>query len=607
MTAQTVFVFVLLAVTVVLFVSDRIRLDVVALLVILALLLSGVLTPDEALAGFGDPVVLLIAGLFVVGEALVRTGIAWSIGQRIVAVAGDSPVRLLVLLMLAVAALSSVMSSTGAVAIFIPVALNLAGRLSIAPSRLLMPIAFASLIGGMLTLIGTPPNLIVSTQLQREGLAPFDFFAFTPIGLLILAIGTLYLLLVGQRMLPARDPRAAMRPRRSLTQLAQSYDLEDRLLRLRMQAHSPLIGETVATARLRSRFDVTVLGVLRRQRRRLRIIPALVDTRLEDGDELFVAGGAGSLERLAAQARLEPLPLSTGLGEALVRELGMAELLLTPQSRLIGHSIEALRFRTRYRLSVIGIRRGGVALVEELGQTTLQFGDSLLVAGGWQHIAQLLRDQDDFFVLVIPEEMDDVAPNRDRAPVAIAIVALMLLLLATNLVASVTAVLVACLAMVMTRCVRMDEAYRSIRWESLVLIAGMLPMATALQKSGGIEVAVALLLDAVGGAGPLAMMAMLFAMTCVLSQFISNTATTVLLAPVAVAAADALSVSPQPLLMTVAIAASCAFATPVASPVNTLVLGPGGYRFNDFVRVGVPLQLLVMATALLVVPLLFPL
>jgi di/tricarboxylate transporter len=607
MTAQTVFVFVLLAVTVVLFVSDRIRLDVVALLVILALLLSGVLTPDEALAGFGDPVVLLIAGLFVVGEALVRTGIAWSIGQRIVAVAGDSPVRLLVLLMLAVAALSSVMSSTGAVAIFIPVALNLAGRLSIAPSRLLMPIAFASLIGGMLTLIGTPPNLIVSTQLQREGLAPFDFFAFTPIGLLILAIGTLYLLLVGQRMLPARDPRAAMRPRRSLTQLAQSYDLEDRLLRLRMQAHSPLIGETVATARLRSRFDVTVLGVLRRQRRRLRIIPALVDTRLEDGDELFVAGGAGSLERLAAQARLEPLPLSTGLGEALVRELGMAELLLTPQSRLIGHSIEALRFRTRYRLSVIGIRRGGVALVKELGQTTLQFGDSLLVAGGWQHIAQLLRDQDDFFVLVIPEEMDDVAPNRDRAPVAIAIVALMLLLLATNLVASVTAVLVACLAMVMTRCVRMDEAYRSIRWESLVLIAGMLPMATALQKSGGIEVAVALLLDAVGGAGPLAMMAMLFAMTCVLSQFISNTATTVLLAPVAVAAADALSVSPQPLLMTVAIAASCAFATPVASPVNTLVLGPGGYRFNDFVRVGVPLQLLVMATALLVVPLLFPL
>jgi di/tricarboxylate transporter len=607
MTAQTVFVFVLLAVTVVLFVSDRIRLDVVALLVILALLLSGVLTPDEALAGFGDPVVLLIAGLFVVGEALVRTGIAWSIGQRFVAVAGDSPVRLLVLLMLAVAALSSVMSSTGAVAIFIPVALNLAGRLSIAPSRLLMPIAFASLIGGMLTLIGTPPNLIVSTQLQREGLAPFDFFAFTPIGLLILAIGTLYLLLVGQRMLPARDPRAAMRPRRSLTQLAQSYDLEDRLLRLRMQAHSPLIGETVATARLRSRFDVTVLGVLRRQRRRLRIIPALVDTRLEDGDELFVAGGAGSLERLAAQARLEPLPLSTGLGEALVRELGMAELLLTPQSRLIGHSIEALRFRTRYRLSVIGIRRGGVALVEELGQTTLQFGDSLLVAGGWQHIAQLLRDQDDFFVLVIPEEMDDVAPNRDRAPVAIAIVALMLLLLATNLVASVTAVLVACLAMVMTRCVRMDEAYRSIRWESLVLIAGMLPMATALQKSGGIEVAVALLLDAVGGAGPLAMMAMLFAMTCVLSQFISNTATTVLLAPVAVAAADALSVSPQPLLMTVAIAASCAFATPVASPVNTLVLGPGGYRFNDFVRVGVPLQLLVMATALLVVPLLFPL
>ncbi len=606
--AEALFVFALLAVTVVLFVSDRLRLDVIALLVILALMLSGVLTPEEAVAGFGDPVVLMIAALFVVGEALVSTGVAHAVGQRLIAVAGESPSRLLVLLMLAVAGLSAVMSSTGAVAIFIPVALGLAARLDLAPSRLLMPMAFASLIGGMLTLIGTPPNLIVSTQLERAGLEGFAFFSFTPIGLAVLLVGIGYLLLFGQRLLPAHASRRAPGPRRpSLTEMARAYRLEGRLQRLRVPVASPLVGDDAAGATAFARGDAEVLGVLRRRHGRVRILPAGAAGRVEAGDELFAVGDGAALSAVADEARLEPLPLGTGLGERLVREFGMAELLLTPESGLIGQSVVDARFRTRYDLTVIGIRRGGEPMTGDLSAERLQFGDALLVAGSWRHIRRLQGAQDAFFVLAIPEEIDDVAPNRERAPVALVILLGMLVLLSLDVVASVTAVLLTALALVLTRCVSMTAAYRSISWESLVLIAGMLPMATALQKTGGIQLIVDGLLAAIGGAGPFVLMAALFATTSVFSQFISNTATAVLLAPIALASAQALAVSPQPLLMTVAIAASTAFATPVASPVNTLVLGPGGYRFNDFLRVGVPLQLLAMAVTLAAVPRLFPL
>jgi len=607
MTGETLFVFGLLLVTIILFVSDRLRLDVVAMLVILVLMLSGLLSPGEALAGFGDPVVILIAGLFVVGEALLRTGVAYAVGNWLMRVAGNSQTRLLVLLMLTVASLSAFMSSTGAVAIFIPIALGLAGKVGLAPSRIMMPMAFASLIGGMLTLIGTPPNLVVSTQLERVGLSPFGFFSFTPIGLLVLAIGIGYLVLIGQRLLPIQKTETGGRARRTLSELAEAYGLKGKVQRLRITDQSPLVGQTLAHALLRTRYGVTVLGLQRQQGRRSLVLPALSHTEFQSGDILIGVEYTMDLEGLVRNEKLEMLPFEDAPREVLIKELGLAEVLLTPGSELIDRTLTETRFRTHHGLSVVGIMRKGEPLAGNLRETTLEFGDSLLVAGGWKYISRLQGEQTNFFVLTVPEEMDEVAPNRSRAPTALLILVAMLVIMTFNLVPSVTAVLLAAAALVLTRCLSMNDAYGSINWESLVLIAGMLPMATALEKTGGVEIIVNGLVDSLGGAGPTVLMAALFVLTSVFSQFISNTATTVLVAPIAVGAAEGLGVSPYPLLMTVALAASTAFATPVASPVNTLVLGPGGYRFNDFVKVGVPLQLLAMAVTLLTVPILFPL
>ena len=609
MTGEMLFVFGILSVTVVLFASDRVRLDVVAVLVILALSISGVLSAREAVAGFGDPVVLLIAGLFVVGEGLYRTGIAYALGNWLMGVAGDGETRLLVLMMLVVAGLSAFMSSTGAVAIFIPVVLSIAAKIGVNPSRLLMPLAIASLIGGMLTLIGTPPNLVVSTALSREELEPFSFFDFTPIGLLVLLAGIAYVVLVGKRLLPGAETPAddARAQQRTMRDLADAYGIAGRFRRLRIGAGSPLAGKTIAEALLRTRYGVTVLAIERRARIRTTVIPVLMSTAMLDGDVLYVGADDAQFAELTKAEKLEPLDLEEKRTKSVMQELGMAEVMLTPDSPLIGKSLKQARFRERYGLSALGIQRKGTPFGQATPDSELAFGDVVLVAGGWKNIDLLHVQKKDFVLLTLPAEMQDVAPARSRAPIALLIMLGMLLLLTFGVVASVTAVLMAALAMVLSRCVSMEDAYRAINWQSVALIAGMLPMATALEKTGGIKLIVDGLVVGVGEFGPYALMAALFIVTSLFSQFISNTATTVLVAPIAIAAAQGMDVSPYAFLMTVAIAASTAFSTRVASPVNMLVLGPGQYRFNDFVRMGVPLQILAMIVTLLAVPIIFPL
>jgi di/tricarboxylate transporter len=524
-------------------------------------------------------------------------------------VGGTSETRMMILLMLVVAGLSAFMSSTGAVAIFIPVTLNLAAKAGIHPSRLLMPIAFASLIGGMLTLIGTPPNLVVSNQLTREGLDGFGFFEFTPIGLLVLIAGITYILFLGRKRLPKEtaETRKSVKNRLSLQDLIEAYDISDRFHRLRINKKSSIAAMTVAQALLRTRYGITVLGIERQRRGRTMIIPAVTHTELKAGDIILVVDTGSELHRMLKTERLEHLEVKSEHGRIAAQEVGMAEVLLTPRSTIIGRTLNQSRFRERYGLTVLGILRNGKPLEGNLVQTQLLFGDSVLVGGGWRQIELLQAEHENFLVLNLPREMDEIAPNRRKAPWALGIMGGMLVLMAFKLMPSVSAVLLAALAMVFAGCVSMKNAYDSINWESLVLIAGMLPMATALEKTGGIQLIVSGLVGSLGELGPIMLMAGLFLLTSIFSQFISNTATTVLVAPIAMGAATNMGISPYPLLMTVAIAASTAFSTPVASPVNTLVLGPGGYKFNDFAKLGVPLQLLVMALTLLAVPILFPL
>lgn len=608
MTTDIPLVFCLLLVTVALFVSDRLRMDVVAILLIIALTVTGLLTPGEALAGFGDPLVILIAALFVVGEGLFRTGVAFSMGNWLVGVAGTSEVRLLALLMVLVAVLSAFMSNTGAVAIFIPVALNLATKARVPPARLLLPMAYAGSMGGMLTLIGTPPNLAVSTELSRAGMEPFNFFSFTPIGLLILAVSIGFILLLGPLLLPKeRGDGGQGKDRLTLSDLMNYYQIAGSAHLFRIEHGCMLVGSTLGQALLRTRFGMTVIGLARRVGGKPVFTPALVQTQYQAGDVMFLMGTQEEVGRLTAAVEgLSRVPIEERHSGIVAREIGLAEVLLTPRSQLIGHTIREARFREDRGLSVLGILRRGEPLHEELLDTRVEFGDSLLVGGGWRQIELLQRKQDNFTVLSLPREMDEVAPYRERASWALGIVAVMLATMTLGLLPAVIAVLLAGVAMVQARCVTMEEAYRAVNWQSVVLIAGMLPMATALEKTGALDLVVNGLVGTLGNFGPVVLMAALFLLTSMFSQFISNTATAILVAPVAMGAATGMGISPYPLLMIVGLAASTSFSTPMASPVNTLVMGPGGYRFLDFVKLGVPLQLLAMAVSLLTVPLFFP-
>ncbi len=633
MTGSILLVYGILAVTVLLFVSERLRLDVVALMALLALTLTGILSPEEALAGFADPVVIMIAALFVVGDGLFQTGVASSLGRLPARLAGNSETRLLIVIMLLVAILSGFMSSTGTVAVMLPVVMGLAWARDIPPSKLLIPLSVASLLGGMLTLIGTAPNIVVSNHLEAMGRDPFGLFAFTPIGVAMVIVGIAFMALVGRRLLPDRPAVGAPSGKDdpSVEELAGSWGLPAQLHRLHLPVDSPLIGSSLKELDWAGSLGLTVLEVLResgergrfrpgriRDRRRREagssdassredreMEPALADTVLRAGDLLLVQGSPDGVARLVSRGHVRLIE-ETREGDPTAEESGIAEVLLTPRSRLLGRTLKEILFRDHYQLSVIGVKRMGELLEGELGDVALRFGDTLLVQGEWEAIRRLGRETRNFVVTLAPREMGPALQPLDRAPVAVAIIVGMLGLMTFGVVPAVTAVLVAAVAMVLFRCVTVEDAYRSVNWESVVLIAGILPMATALENTGGMQLIVDQLADAMEGTGPILLLVVLFVLTSALSQVISNTATAVLLAPIAFQLSAGIGANPEPFMMTIAVAASTAFATPVASPVNTLVLGPGGYRFGDFFKVGVALQALVLVVTVVLVPLLFP-
>lgn len=576
-------------------------------MVIVALAVSGVLTPAEAVSGFGNPLVLLIAGLFVISEGLSRTGVASWVGQRIVAVGGSDETRLILLLMPVVAVLSAIMSSTGVVALFVPVVLTLAREAGLDPARLLMPLAIAALIGGMLTLIGTPPNLIVDQVLVEADLAGFGFFDFTLIGGVILVAAIVYLLTVGRRLLPGGRSGTPQSGRRRLHELAEAFGIEDGLHRLQVSNNSPLIGHTVGEQGLRRHHGLTVIALQRQGRLLSNLLPVLKDTRLQARDILIVVASAADVANGADAIGLVDEGFPHGLQRRFRESFGVAEALVVPDSWLIGKTLQDANFRGRHHLNVLSIRRGDGPLTLDFRDTRIDSGDVLLVAGGWSDIERLAGPRSDLVLLELPVEAAERTHHANQAPWAVLITLAMLGLMVTQLTSNLVAVMLAAVAMVVTRCVAMEEAYRSMNWQSLVLIAGMLPLADALEKTGGAAQIVGTLTAAFQDLGPYAMLAGLFVLTSLFSQFISNTATTVLIAPIALSLALDLGYSPEPFLMTVAIAASTAFATPVASPVNVLVLAPGQYRFIDFVRVGVPLQMIALAVTVVLIPELFPL
>lgn len=612
-------VFVILGLTFAAFVSGRWRLDVIALLSLLALLLTGILSPAQALAGFSDPLVVMIASLFVVSGALLHTGVAERAGRWLARVAGQNETRLIVMVMLFTGLLSGLMSTTGTVAVMLPVVLSLCWKARISPSKVLLPMVFAASLGAMLTLVATPPNIVVSEHLQAQGMDGFGFFAYTPIGLAMLAVGIVFMATVGRRWLVGRAPDSPgnVEERPSLAELTTGYGVPAQLFRLTVPGGSPLVGASLRSLAWPERHQVMVLTVespAEPQRFRVpwrggeaaRVRPPSADTVLGAGDRLLLRGEAGAAQELATTNGAELSQVSIDSNGLFPDDLGLVEVLLTPGSRLLDASLKELRFRDRYGAQVIGVRRRGMVITEGLPELRLRFGDTLLVQGGRRATERLKQQRQDLVVLAEPADTAAQERAARKAPVALAILAAMLAAMTFGWLPLVVAALAAALAMVLSGCLRMDQVYDALQPESLVLIAAILPLATALDQTGGIDLVVGGLLGAVGEAGPLVVLLVLFLLTAAVTQVISNTTTAVLLAPIAFQLATSLEVSPYPLLMTVALGASCAFISPVSSPVNTLVLRPGQYRFADFAKVGVPMLGLVLLISLVLVPRLFP-
>jgi di/tricarboxylate transporter len=604
------------------FITEWLRVDVVALIVVIALMLTGLLKPSEAIAGFSNPVVLTIASLFVIGGGVLQTGLAASIGNTILKIAGTSPTRLIVTVMLAVALLSAFMSDTGTVAVLLPAVISLAASARISPSKLLIPLSFGALLGGAATLIGTPPNLIVSDVLRESGAQPFRFFDYTPIGLLLIAAGVIFMLTIGKRLLPDHVQTQDVQRVSTPEEIALRYQLPDNLFRLRVRKLSPLIDKTIAEGQFGARFNVNILELRRAPKPRTMVkvgetrlvwqadkqkgMKPSVETTFQAEDLLIVQGTTSDIAHLAASWNLGVQPAEADDDVSLVnQEVGFAEVVLPPETQLISKTLTELNFGRRYHLSVLGIQRPRTEEILNLKSTPLHFGDILLVQGPWENILALKKHRRDFVIMGQPESMIGPA-NRSKAPIAAIIMVAMLVTMIGEVLPLTTTSMLAGLLMIMTGCLSIDEAYGYIDWKSIVLVAGMLPMSTALERVGLVSLGAESLTATLGSLGPIWVLGGLFLTTSIFTQVLSNTTTAVLIAPLALVAAQNLGVQPHAFLMAVGLAASMAFASPVASPVNTLVMGAGNYRFSDYIKIGAPMLLIGLVISMLALPLIFP-
>lgn len=590
------------------FIRNKLRMDIVALLVIAFFSLSGILTTKEVFAGLSDPNVVLIALLFVVGEGLVRTGIAYQVSEWLMRVAGASEVRVLVLLMLCIAGLGSFMSSTGIVAIFIPVVLAICSGMNISPKRLMMPLSIAGLISGMMTLIATPPNLIAHSELVKAGFTGFSFFSFTPIGIAVLVLGIGYMLIARRWLDNGESLATDSGSSSSMAQFIDTYHLQGKAQMVKVTAESAMIGKTLNELNLRTEYGLNVVAIQRMKHFRRISISAYGNATLLKNDILLLNV---EVEREAFSAHceqlgLKPIALKSEHFSDQAKAIGMAEISVVPNREILGKTISELKFRANYGVSVVGFKRNGEVQLENIIHTPLAVGDTLLVMGVWNQILTIGAKRD-FFLINTPEESKQAAPAISQAPHALFSVLTMVVLMITGIVPNVIAALIACLMLGKFRCIDMKSAYDSIHFPSLILIVGMMPFSIALQKTGGIELVVNWLSTTMQGMDIHFVLIALFVFTAIISAFISNTATAILVMPIAIAIAQQLGYSPAPFVMIVAISASAAFMTPVSSPVNTMVLAPGGYKFMDFVKIGVPFTLLVMLLAVFLVPMLFPL
>ena len=605
---------VILAISVTMFIIGRVRSDVVAVCAMAALLIFGILTPAEALAGFSSTVVIMMVGLFVVGGAIFQTGLAKAASHRIMALAGGNDTFMFLLVMFATAIIGAFVSNTGTIALMMPVVVSVATQKGMHPGRMLMPLAFASSMGGMLTLIGTPPNLVIQEALTQAGETPLTFFSFTPVGLIIVVIGVLLMLPLSRMFLGKRKQKDgdAANKGKTLDQLVEEYNLQHQLRRYHITPQSPIPGQILAELDLRNRFGVSVMEIRRKAARSGRFIRnvkqsmPMPDSMMQAEDIIYISGDNEQMDRFAKDMKLQQLD-DTGID---FYDLGIAELVLMPTSQLNGARLKTSGLREHYNVNVLGIRRSHNYILNDLSEEKLHAGDVLLVQGSWTNIGQLAGENEDWVVLGQPKEQAQKVILTNKAPIAGAIMVLMVAMMMFDFIpiAPVTAVIIAGLLMVLTGCFRnVEAAYKTINWESIVLIAAMMPMSTALEKTGVSAQISHTLVDSLGSMSPLVLLAGIYLTTSVMTMFISNTATAVLMAPIALSAAKEIHASPYAFLFAVTIAASMCFMSPFSTPPNALVMRAGQYTFMDYVKVGFPLQLVIGVVMVFLLPIIFPL
>ena len=600
------------------FMRGKVRSDLVAVCALLALALCGILTPSEALAGFSNSVVIMMIGLFVVGAGIFRTGLAKMISSKILQTAGSNENKLFILVMLVTASIGAFVSNTGTVAVMMPIIVSMAASANISSRRYLMPLAFASSMG-MFTLISTPPNLVIQNTLVEAGYEALSFFSFAPIGFIALSIGVIVLFFLSKLLISKNDSSTNNKQKgKSLVELAQEYQLQHQSFRIEVRYDSPLLDKTLAELKIASLYDVSISRIIRRtgnSRFRKNVIEEVAGPKsvIQMEDILYCHGNIENIEKFVSENNLYFERINGGEAPfSGFQESGIAEVFIMPNSRLINRTISNIGFREEFNVNVLGIQRQNEYRMHDIKDAKLHSGDALLIQGTWKDLANLDNRQDDLVLVGQPLKEAAKVTLDQKAPIAAGIMILMVVAMVFEIVPSVIAIMVAAVLMVITGCLRnVEEAYTSINWESVVLIGAMLPMATAFQNTGVDTLISGGLVDNLGGdrfgdMAPYVLLAGIYFCTSLLTMFISNTATAVLFAPIALKAAMGMGVSPYPFLFAVAVAASMCFASPFSTPPNALVMTAGRYTFMDYGKVGLPLQLIMGIIMILVLPLLFP-
>lgn len=617
-TQPMIITFTILIIATALFIQGKYRADLIAVGSLLVLTIFKILTPEEAVSGFSNSAVIMIAGLYIVGAGIFDSGLAKNIGHALIRFSGESEKKLLFLILIIVSLCSAVLSNTGTVSVLLPVIVSVAFQLHMNPSRFLLPLAFASSIGGLLTLIGTPSNLIVSEALGKSGFEKLSFFDITGVGLVAVLAGVLFMMTIGQKLLPKHEHLTAptsVEKSMSPGELAGLYKVYDQLHFIYVPETSEIVGERLADLKLPLNYEITVIEIERKTKEKLSLkqgkqsIIAKASEILHPHDLLLVFGGTEQVDHFVKTYELEQklFDLSDMKAHFLRKTYGLTEILIAPNSSLEGQTIVDIHFREKYNCNVLAINQKGDYYLSDLANLKLKLGDSLLVHGKWENIELISKDKHDVVVLGTMEEDNMVSLKQGKAFTAAIIMGLMLLFMMFEILSPMMSIVLASFLMIVTGCVQsIEEAYNRINWEAVILLAVMIPFATALQKTGGVQLLSNQFLVFFGGFGEIGILIAVYVVTAVIAQFVNNIATTVILAPIALTIAVDAGISPYPLLISIAVATSMAFSISVSSPTNAMVLTAGGYSSKDFVRLGLPLQVFVGVSAILAILFFFP-